>query len=256
MCTVTFMACRRGYALGMNRDEKRTRSTARPPSLHRLEGRTALYPSEPGGGTWVGVNDAGASIALVNWYSVSARVTAKAVSRGEIVKAALRADLPNRAGEALATVPLARVNPFRLIGVFAATREVVEWRWDLKRLERFNRPWQTSTWISSGFNEYRAQQIRARTFRNALEQSLAESTAWLRRLHRSHAPEAGPYSICMHRDDAATVSYTEIIVSKNLATMHYQPGPPCCRRLISTCAIQCQFQDLPPRTSENSLASL
>ena len=31
---------------------------------------------------------------------------------------------------------------------------------------------------------------------------------WLRRLHRSHLPERGPFSICMHRSDAATVSYT------------------------------------------------
>ena len=36
------------------------------------------------------------------------------------------------------------------------------------------------------------------------------SLAWMRRLHRSHVPAPGPFSICVHREDARTVSYTEI----------------------------------------------
>jgi hypothetical protein len=31
----------------------------------------------------------------------------------------------------------------------------------------------------------------------------------------------------MHRADAATVSYTEVAISKTRAVMRYQPGPPC-----------------------------
>ena len=43
----------------------------------------------------------------------------------------------------------------------------------------------------------------------------------------SHEPERGPFSICMHRREAATVSYTEIDVTRNRATMGYVPGPLC-----------------------------
>ena len=32
----------------------------------------------------------------------------------------------------------------------------------------------------------------------------------------------------MHREDAATVSYTEVTVSRHMATMRYTPGAPCC----------------------------
>jgi hypothetical protein len=32
----------------------------------------------------------------------------------------------------------------------------------------------------------------------------------------------------MHREDAATVSYTEVIVSRRKAIMRYIPGAPCC----------------------------
>jgi uncharacterized protein with NRDE domain len=70
MCTVTFIARQNGYALGMNRDEKVTRVTALPPARFCLAGRTVLCPSEPGGGTWIGINDAGSTLALINWYSL------------------------------------------------------------------------------------------------------------------------------------------------------------------------------------------
>ena len=59
MCTVTLIARRNGYALGMNRDERLARVAALPPKNQRLERRHALFPSEPNGGTWIGVNDAG-----------------------------------------------------------------------------------------------------------------------------------------------------------------------------------------------------
>ena len=238
MCTVTFIARRNGYALGMNRDEKLTRVIALPSARHRLGKCNALFPSEPNGGTWIGVNDAGATLALINWYSVGASVSSRSVSRGEVVKLALSSDSFALTDAALAELPLARVNPFRLIGVFPAHKAVVEWRWNLKQLERRDHRWQTNTWISSGFDEPRAQQTRGKIFGKALQQGSAGSADWLRCLHRSHAPEPGPYSHCMHRDDAATVSYTEVVVSRTTATMQYTPGAPCCAGPVSSCRLE------------------
>ena len=228
MCTVTFIARRHGYALGMNRDEKLTRVVALPAARHRLGEGDALFPSEPNGGTWIGVNDFGATLALINWYSVAARVAGKTFSRGEVVKSALPSASPAGVDAALAKLPITRVNPFRLIGVFPRDKTVVEWRWNLRQLKRFSHPWQTAIWISSGFDEPGAQRTRGNYFTEALRQSSAGSTEWLRRLQRSHGPERGPYSICMHRDDAATVSYTEVIVTRPSATLRYTPGAPCC----------------------------
>lgn len=227
MCTVTLIARRNGYALGMNRDEKLTRSKALPPALHRLQNRTALYPSEPGGGTWIGVNDAGVTFALINWYSVADRVTRKVISRGQIVTSTLTASNPERTNDILTPALVKRVNPFRLIAIFPKSQKVVEWRWNLKELENVNHAWATNIWISSGFDEPGAQQTRSKVFQSALRQASSGSLQWLRRLHRSHAPELGPYSICMHRDDAATVSYTEVNISGGIATMNYQSCFPC-----------------------------
>src|SRR4051812_34900154 len=113
MCTVTFLPRRSGYALGMNRDEKLTRPTALPPAMHRVGAREVVYPAEPGGGTWMGLNDAGVCLALINWYSVPERVTEKPISRGEVVRALLAAGEPDFADEALAAAQIERVHPFR-----------------------------------------------------------------------------------------------------------------------------------------------
>jgi len=234
MCTVTFIARQKGYCLGMNRDEKLTRPTGRPPRRKRVNGRAIISPSEPGGGTWIAVNDHGATFALINWYSVTARVGGKAVSRGEVVNSVSTAASPDFADAALHALPLNQINPFRLIGCFSTTSEVVEWRWNLKQLVRKGHRWRSQQWISSGFDEPKAQRVRGWTFRQAQRQASAGSLDWLRRLHRSHVPQIGPSSTCMHRKDAATVSYTEVTVSKQLAFMRYHEGTPCQRHSVSS----------------------
>src|SRR5882757_9335895 len=82
-------------------------------------------------------------------------------------------------------------------------------------------------WISSGFDEPTAQRVRGRVFRQALKQRTAGSLNWLRRLHRSHAPDYMAFSTCMHRADAATVSYTEIAFTPGHAIMRHYDGTPC-----------------------------
>lgn len=228
MCTVTLIARRHGYALGMNRDEQRTRIPARPPARQQCGNRTALFPAEPSGGTWIGVNDSGVTFALINWYSEPAHVPGQTLSRGQIPCIALATATPDETHAALTRFPLPCINPFRLIGVFPATRAIIEWRWNLRILTRHNHPWRTATWISSGHDETGAQSARGKIFRAALRQSSAGSVDWLRRLHRSHRPERGPYSHCMHRAEAATVSYTEVVVTSATATLRYAPGPLCC----------------------------
>ena len=45
--------------------------------------------------------------------------------------------------------------------------------------------------------------------------------------HRSHWPDRGPYSPCMHREDAVTVSYTRIRVDVDAVELTYVDGSPC-----------------------------
>lgn len=227
MCTISFIARQRGYLLAMNRDEKLSRAQGLPPKSKFVGERKVICPSEPGGGTWIALNEAGVTFALINWYSVKAQAKANPVSRGVVVASVSAEMSPVAASKILAKLPLKKINPFRLIGVFPATKEVFEWSWDLKKLVQKKHPWRGQQFISSGFDEPKAQRIRSQTFRRALRQKSAGTLGWLRRLHRSHSPEPGPFATCMHRVDAATVSCTEIAVSLRAGTMRYHAVAPC-----------------------------
>ena len=228
MCSVTFWPRPGGYLLGMNRDESLARVAGLPPARVAIGSRTAMHPSEPGGGTWISVNDHGVGIALINWYAIAARAPQPAASRGDVVLALRDCRSADEAAERLGRLPLARTNPFRVIGFFVPAQTVCEWRWDLRALERLHHDWSPRQWLSSGYDEPVAQRIRGLTFDSMRGEPDAGSVAWLRRLHASHGPERGPFSTCMHRADAATVSYTEAEVNEAIAVMRHCLAPPCC----------------------------
>jgi len=227
MCTVTFMPRKAGYCLAMNRDEQRSRPQGLPPTPRRWNGGLVICPSEPTGGTWIALNERAASWALINYYAVKQRVAGAVHSRGEVIPMLNAASSWRAAQTRLEGIALDRINPFRLIGVFPATREITEWRWDLNRLTRCALPWVLQQWISSGFDEAKAQMVRGRAFEAAQRQQAVGDLRWLRCLHRSHLPEPGPFSTCMHRADAVTVSYTEVCVWGRRARMSHTQGAPC-----------------------------
>src|SRR5215217_4203959 len=67
MCTVTVVPHEGGCRIVCNRDERRTRPIALPPTPRRARTRDAIWPIDPeGGGTWMGVNDTGVAMVLLN----------------------------------------------------------------------------------------------------------------------------------------------------------------------------------------------
>jgi hypothetical protein len=223
MCTVSFLPVRSGFLLAMNRDEKKTRVRARAPRELWTGTHRALFPSEPDGGTWVGVNDIGLTLALVNWYAKPQRDRALCVSRGIIVPHLLAADAMGDIGAMLADLPLGRINSFRLIAASAGEKRLREWRWDGALLSVGSFRWARRHWFSSGYDEALVAKKRAAVAAD----TPALTPARLRRLHAAHAPERGAFSLCMHRQDAETVSYTEIAVSGRGVRMRYAGGSPC-----------------------------
>lgn len=45
--------------------------------------------------------------------------------------------------------------------------------------------------------------------------------------HRSHVPEPSKESVCLHRDDAKTVSLSHVEVNSNQSNFIYYDGSPC-----------------------------
>jgi Transport and Golgi organisation 2 len=227
MCTVSFVPNPRRFYLAMNRDEKRDRFTGLAPAVVDLENRRAIFPREPAGGTWISANDAGICLALINWHRIEREPKKDVLSRGIVVRELAGKSTADEIQDSITRLPLCKLRPFRLITIVPSEKRVIEYQWNVECLAICDHEWQRQHWFSSGFDERRAELERHRICDAANDQQSAETLSWLRQLHRSHAPKRGPFSICMHRSDAATVSYTEVAVSKQRATMRYKSGP-CC----------------------------
>jgi hypothetical protein len=226
MCTVSFIPNAHGFYLGMNRDESRLRTIALQPEVHGTACDLSIYPRDPGG-TWIGLNNSGLCLALINWHSIPARPDHRAVSRGVVVKELIHAPSCDSLPGLLHELPVGGMPPFRLIAISLRKSRVTEFRWDQDRIVAVCHGWSPRHWFSSGLDEQQAQVTRAEVCRKEWNDSDAGEIAWLRRLHRSHLPERGGFSICMHREDAGTVSYTEVVFEDARGTMRYHPGPLC-----------------------------
>lgn len=227
MCTVSFVPRQRGFYLAMNRDEKRTRATALPPATLEIRGRLVILPRETNGGTWIAVNDCGICFALINWYRIASEPAGEIISRGEVVRALAGTTSVDQIADGVGALKLRQLRPFRLIAIVPSEKNLAEWRWNQERLSVRQHPWQRRHWFSSGLDERRAEFERRRVCRADQDGQPGSDLVQLRHLHRSHAPARGPFSICMHRADAATVSYTEIIVSDQRVLMRYKGGAAC-----------------------------
>lgn len=224
MCTVTFFPRERGYSLAMNRDERNSRG-ATPPTVEMFDGVQAVYPLDVQGGTWLVANQHQASFALLNWNDVVARAE-KTHSRGAVVMALRAASSPEQASASLEQLVLRGVLPFRLIGVFGAIKKIVEWHWDQILLKETVHRWEPAHWFSSSLSDENATKERGATCQHAMAEAGAGSSAWLHRLHGSHAG-GNAFSVCVHRENVSTVSYSEIQVGIDSLQFQYFSGSPC-----------------------------
>ena len=227
MCTLSFVPKADGFLLGMNRDEQRSRAIASPPAAQRCGDLDALYPSEPSGGTWIGVNEAGLCAALINWYSRPQYGDTPAFSRGSIIPRLLAFGSLDDMERSLLSLALAQLNPFRLFMIGCDGKDIREYRSDGTGAQRVDHPWERAHWFSSGHDEASATKTRSSVCLKAATETDTGTLEWLGRLHASHDPEAGADSICMHRDDAVTVSLTLLEITSDAGTMHYDSGSPC-----------------------------
>jgi hypothetical protein len=228
MCTLSFVPREQGYTVAMNRDELLSRAVACPPELVRCGATSAIYPNETEGGTWLAANEYGITLALLNWSDATkAQNQEKQRSRGLVIPALIESPGVSEVNDALRAQPLSGTLPFCLVGIFAREREVREWRWDGQRLAPTRHSWNIRHWFSSGWSDQTAAARRGATFDAARNDADFGSQAWLRRWHRSHMPEPGAFSVCVHREDAVTVSYSEIVCGPAELEFLYQPANPC-----------------------------
>jgi hypothetical protein len=228
MCTLTVVTRNDMYLMAMNRDEKIARGTGFPPEIHEFEGTKAIYPSDGDGGTWFATNEYGIALALLNWNDVTPHsIDDKARSRGQVITALIDSRSLSDLHAVFDVSKFKRMMPFRLVGVFPSEQEIWEWRWDSKRLGFQAHMWEPRHWFSSSLSDDRAETSRGVACRASLRESDAGSVSWLRRLHASHAGGPGPFSLCVHREDVKTLSYSEIVVTPGHVQMVHFRGGAC-----------------------------
>ncbi len=228
MCTLSFIPNKVGYIVAMNRDEMKSRVTALAPSIHRANSLSCLFPQEPSGGTWIAANSRGTLLALMNAnVPGNGTLPVKLVSRGELIPALLPEPAPQPMEETLKALLRPGMHPFRLFAIFPATHEILQWSWNGARLTSRPHEWIRNHWFSSSRSDSRAETERGRACEMSWHPDTPDALAWLRAIHSSHIPDAGPFSVCVHRDDAATVSYTEVACGPRELRMSYLSGHPC-----------------------------
>jgi hypothetical protein len=235
MCTLTFIPTADGYVAGMNRDEKFSRPAALPPEQFNFSRSAAAYPHESSGGTWIACNIRGNLLALLNWNDVAPRLGATQMrSRGLLIPELITADTLADTEAWLAQCDLNAFPPFRLVGVFPAESVIVEWRWNGLCLERIKSGWERRHWFSSSLSDAQAQQERGRCCDRAALSDTMDLVSRIRSLHQSHDPVPGAFSVCVHRKDVASVSYTEVCCAGESVSMRYRSGSPCLTSLFDS----------------------
>jgi hypothetical protein len=237
MCTVTWRFTPEvggwGLDLGFNRDERRSRPRARPPRLHVSdEGLPFIAPRDPvGGGTWLSLNAAGLCLGLLNLYEAegeSPYPPKSCFSRGQVIwRLAGRPDAAGVDEGVRRILERERPQPFQLLLLQGgASRQARVWRWDDGALTQQDLP-TTTTLLSS--SSYRPAEVVSA--RRSLHAAAAGPTGLapvaMARFHRGHAPRRGPWSVCMHRADARTVSYSQLRADRTELSYRYAAGAPC-----------------------------
>ncbi len=225
MCSATWFQDGPGYQLFFNRDEKHTRKIALPPRLRSVNGVKFIAPLDSDhGGTWIAVNEFGLSFCLLNRYDEFA--AQPAISRGllvlELIDCASTAEVQGK----IAALNLSQFRPFTL-AVLSLGESAIVFQWTSSRLLFDLHGEEQLPLTSSSFETEIVTAVRKHQFTELRETAEKIDRKLLWDFHRSHQPERSPYSVCMHREDAQTVSFSWLNVTPERIEFHYYPHAPC-----------------------------
>jgi len=226
MCTVSWAAQKGGYRLFFNRDELRSRPFAEPPEIWNADSAGQfIAPRDPqGGGSWIGVNGAGRTLAVLNYYERSGVLPPGSRSRGELVR-----ELAGEPDEGACLARLARFDltafaPFHLLLVDSAGKGILR-TWDGERMTARSSVESELPLSTSSHAPERVVERRRAIFR-ALTAGGPPSAESLVSFHRHYDQSDGPASVCMVREDAMTVSLSDIAVGKREIVFRYSAREP------------------------------
>lgn len=226
VCTLTWVGREDGYEVFFSRDEQRSRAAGTPPAVTVVAGERALAPRDgAAGGTWIAVDEGGLTACVLNGFPAGELPEPPAEgyrSRGFLPGLVLGTEGVEAAAGRVASTELTRYRPF-LLALFDPGGGRALLRWSGVSLSRDDATLDEQPVISSSYFSERVRTARVAVFREGHGAPRERHLAF----HRSHEPERGPLSPCMHRGDARTVSFTHVVVEPGVAWMRYTPDSPC-----------------------------
>jgi Transport and Golgi organisation 2 len=226
MCTVSIVPHDDGYRLVCNRDERRDRPTAIPPTVRLLQRVSATYPQDTGeGGTWVGVNEAGLAAALLNRSAgdIGAGQPRRLRSRGFIIPQLLNSRSLADALDMARCLTPPQFDPFRVVLAERMTAGIVTSDGVSLSVETMHvkRPQMlTSSGLGDGVVEAPRRELFERLVLGRHERLWPHAQD---RFHAHQWPSRADISVLMERSDARTVSRTTIVVTSRLIWLDYAP---------------------------------
>jgi hypothetical protein len=224
MCTVTVVPHDAGVRVVCNRDERRSRPQALPPRVHKVDGCLAAFPIDPvGRGTWIGINDVGLIVALLNRNGrATGAVPHPKRSRGLIARRLLRHGAVDKAWHSVGAIDVSAYAPFsvlliagRWIGI--ATSDGTAFATTVSALDR------PMLFTSSSLGDAIVEPPRRRLFERLV---IGGRDGWLNgqaAFHRHRWKRRPDISVRMSRVDALTVSHTTADVTRHGRRLLYQP---------------------------------
>lgn len=200
-----------------NRDEQRSRASAKIPSLQDIDGVQALMPIDPArGGTWISTNQYGLTIALLNNYAVSPSSDTNYQSRGFIVRTLSSYSSGSEAERALKQLLTTTPFPaFSLLMWDASEQSVGFYQWDEKELDspKLELPFFTS----SSWNTAKVQKFRTESYRDQVLKKSVPAVDFM-----SSCPEDKEmWAVFMSREKTQTLSISEIHIAEQQTEFSY-----------------------------------
>jgi Transport and Golgi organisation 2 len=219
MCTVVFIPVKYGYYFASLRDEDPLRQQAVNPTLIQSNESCYIAPTDPlGGGTWVGANDYGNVIILLNGgFKNHTKAGNYAQSRGIIVTELLTVPIPVAAWH---TMPLNNIEPFTLI--VWSEENLFQLVWDGSQKHCINlSKHKAHIWSSSTLYTADAKDMRKELFCKWMRTEPDISKSAVLNFFSEHHDSYNGFLI-NRNEKVKTLSYTFITLQKgNSVTMHY-----------------------------------
>ena len=241
---MTWFKSEQGYELFFNRDEQKTRSRATLPSIQTQHGLKLISPTdEDAGGSWIAVNQFGVTVSLLNHYQYEQIATYQEwVSRGHIVRKFATTRTIKEAKVQFKKLNLSDYRAFRMFIVErSGSNALFVWDGHQSRVEYDVTMPKTSSSVN-------AQQVKAARMDAFKDLKLAQSNNVedYIKFHTSHLPTKSEQSVCMHREDASSVSLSHISVNAKTVEFSYADGAPCKTKLAPALVIDLiDVEDLP-----------